>query len=389
MPLWRLNGLISMAFSEECLKIMRISIIALNRMVEEQSKASETYRQKVALSGRPLLSDGRSMLDDDLLSKLHSFGFAIDRSCLLEMIPRFASGQDMSEALIRDQEIDLPGTQEDWVWIAVTCLWERWCPCIPNMEMVDDKMQAGYSKLNAGNRHAACQLWTEAWHDILKIISRHEIPSLDAFNEQFAGTQCLFNWVQDFESELGDAGIDEVHFFHERISLCKTMIDRFSTGTFSEIDFKTALAQSHFKIGEHDKCDLIFQQCLDKNPQWGWGWIGWSDVYFSLATPENQDATKAEMILKRGLAVADVSDRRSILERLTELYDETDRPDNAADIRRQMEQQQKRKSKALVASPGKLQNGNYKAGRNDSCPCGSGKKFKKCCISRGGVNGNH
>jgi SEC-C motif len=25
---------------------------------------------------------------------------------------------------------------------------------------------------------------------------------------------------------------------------------------------------------------------------------------------------------------------------------------------------------------------NVKIGRNDSCPCGSGKKYKKCCLSR-------
>lgn len=24
-----------------------------------------------------------------------------------------------------------------------------------------------------------------------------------------------------------------------------------------------------------------------------------------------------------------------------------------------------------------------KIGRNDSCPCGSGKKFKKCCLGKG------
>jgi len=24
----------------------------------------------------------------------------------------------------------------------------------------------------------------------------------------------------------------------------------------------------------------------------------------------------------------------------------------------------------------------YKANRNDPCPCGSGKKFKKCCIDK-------
>lgn len=27
----------------------------------------------------------------------------------------------------------------------------------------------------------------------------------------------------------------------------------------------------------------------------------------------------------------------------------------------------------------------FKVGRNDSCPCGSGRKFKKCCIGKEGV----
>ena len=25
----------------------------------------------------------------------------------------------------------------------------------------------------------------------------------------------------------------------------------------------------------------------------------------------------------------------------------------------------------------------YNIGRNDECPCGSGKKYKKCCLSTG------
>lgn len=28
-----------------------------------------------------------------------------------------------------------------------------------------------------------------------------------------------------------------------------------------------------------------------------------------------------------------------------------------------------------------------KIGRNDLCPCGSGKKYKKCCMEKGGENG--
>lgn len=271
--------------------------MSINRMVEDQVAVNETYRRQIVKSGRPLLSDGRSMSDDDLLSKLHSLGFGMNRSRLLEMIPRSASAQAMSEALFLEHKTNIPGTMEDWVWIALTCLWERWYPDEPNMELVDDKMQAGYVKLNAENRECACQLWIETWHGILKIMARHNIPTLDAFDEWFGGTQSVFNWVQEFEMELGNAGIDNVHFFHERIALCSTMIDRFSNGTFSEIDFRSALADSYFKIGEQHTCDQIFQQWLDEKPQSGCDWIGWSDVYFFFASPEKRDVVRAEMIL--------------------------------------------------------------------------------------------
>ena len=32
-----------------------------------------------------------------------------------------------------------------------------------------------------------------------------------------------------------------------------------------------------------------------------------------------------------------------------------------------------------IATPGTVRNAGPKAGRNDPCPCGSGKKYKKCC----------
>ena len=67
------------------------------------------------------------MSDDDLLSKLHSLQFDIDRIRLLKMIPRFASAQDLSEVLFLENTSDIPMLMEDWVWIALTCLWERWC----------------------------------------------------------------------------------------------------------------------------------------------------------------------------------------------------------------------------------------------------------------------
>ena len=51
--------------------------------------------------------------------------------------------------------------------------------------------------------------------------------------------------------------------------------------------------------------------------------------------------------------------------------------DHYAWVRRHsiIEQTQHRK-----ASPG---NNNIAAGRNQLCPCGSGKKYKKCCMTKG------
>jgi len=36
--------------------------------------------------------------------------------------------------------------------------------------------------------------------------------------------------------------------------------------------------------------------------------------------------------------------------------------------------------KEMQISPTKKQMKTRKVGRNDPCPCGSGKKFKKCCL---------
>jgi uncharacterized protein len=42
------------------------------------------------------------------------------------------------------------------------------------------------------------------------------------------------------------------------------------------------------------------------------------------------------------------------------------------------------RAEANRAHAGRLENPFKGVGRNDPCPCGSGKKFKKCCLSRSG-----
>jgi uncharacterized protein YecA (UPF0149 family) len=40
-----------------------------------------------------------------------------------------------------------------------------------------------------------------------------------------------------------------------------------------------------------------------------------------------------------------------------------------------------RKQRKLPSNIATVVRGGEKVGRNDSCPCGSGKKFKKCCMT--------
>jgi hypothetical protein len=133
------------------------------------------------------------MLGEELLAKLQQFGFDAQRQGLVDGFANFISAEDMSHDMLDRAGADNSDMQVDWVWIATTCLWERWRPNLPNMEMVDDKMQAGYAAQKTGDSLQACRLWLEAWRAILDMIDRAGFGSLDEFDERFGGTQSVFN----------------------------------------------------------------------------------------------------------------------------------------------------------------------------------------------------
>jgi hypothetical protein len=365
---------------------------------------------------RPLLSHGRKRSDDELLAKLHELGFDVQRQGFVEDCRSFVSAQDMSEAMIAGADADIPAAKVDWMWIATTCLWERWQPDLPNMEMVDDKMQAGYAALAADGSVAACRLWLETWRGILDIVDRASMDSLDEFDDRFGGTQSVFNWVQDLETELHNAGLEQPQFFHERIALCAMILDRFSQGLLPIDGFKAALAQSHFELGDRQTGDRLFHAWLEELPDWGSGWVAWSDSHWLFAKADHKDAARAEQILLKGLASPDVDDMAFLLDRLLILYEETGKDEDAERVRQQIEQMQKTTTAGRFSSDsiqvrqkhdfdqaglpledlprlapaslpgdrtdGDPSEGKHKVGRNDPCPCGSGKKYKKCCARK-------
>ena len=87
--------------------------------------------------------------------------------------------------------------------------------------------------------------------------------------------------------------------------------------------------------------------------------------------------------MRRGYRVPGVRDRVFIAERLQEVCEDGGRSEEARQFGAQAERLRREPLRPAVrpAPPPARIPRMVKVGRNATCPCGSGKKFKKCCCS--------
>jgi hypothetical protein len=390
-----------------------ISWVAMDRIVEKQRAADAAYRKQAA--GKVLRSDARLLTDGDLLAKLRSFGIDLDRPSLERLCSQALSAEEIAQPLLDQRTFHGKREQmeSDWIWICLSALWQRWFPDQPCFELLDDKMQAGYDLRASGRAPAVCRTWLDAWRDVLRIFDKSGMQSIQELDERFGGTQSLFNWIQDLEDELWNAGLEDRQFLTARIAVCQEGLRRFrADDELLTENRRRALAESCYELGETGKPEALYRDWLKVDPRWGWGWIGWSDCYRFTRT-ELRDWGRSEQLLREGLAVAEVRDRADLIDRLADLCQEQGRVEEAKEFRRQAKRSAAAMETAQSVSRvgtvlrqttkinfggeglplGELSNvtaelrgtsspaiaGKPTVGRNDPCPCGSGKKFKKCC----------
>jgi tetratricopeptide (TPR) repeat protein len=382
-----------------------ISWVAMDRIVERKRAADAAYRKQAA--GKVLRSDAKRLTDGELLAKLSSFGIELERLC-----DQALSAEEIAQPLLDQRTFHGRHEQmeSDWIWICLSALWQRWFPDKPSFEALDDKMQAGY-ELRESGAVAVCRVWLEAWSDVLRILDKAGMQSIQEFDDRFGGSQSLFNWIQDLEGELWNAGLEDRQFLAARIALCEEGLRRFRTDDdLMTENRRRALAESYYELGGTDKAEALYRGWLHLDPRWGWGWIGWSDCYRFTRT-ERRDWNRCEQILREGLSIADVRDRADIADRLADACEEQGRGEEATEYRRQaapnadtVEVSQsissvgkvlRQKTQVNIGGAGlplsEMSNLaatlrgttapiiRQKVGRNEQCPCGSGKKFKKCC----------
>ncbi|MBC7249773.1 MAG: zinc chelation protein SecC [Anaerolineae bacterium] len=272
----------------------------------------------------------------EIFAHLNRLGIAVSPEDYRMAAQRYDSAERLADEWYAQYALRPQGRYDkDFVWMAAIVLWKRLIPDRVCFEQIDEAMQKGYDLLERHRTTAACDIWWQVW-EWLKEKVTPERNTLEALDEDFRGTQSVFNWSQDFEMELGNAGIDDPEYYWRRIQYCQEFLE-----IFFDIDwqmrgnFLRAEAESYWQLGEIETAETKFEALIAANPDWAWGYIDWSDLYWLFRdSPKNYDW--AEQILQRALDRPGLEDREDVLDRLKELRAER------AQARGQKKKQRKR-----------------------------------------------
>lgn len=241
----------------------------------------------------------------------------------------------------------------------------------------DEKIASGYQYFSSDETVKACDVLLDAWEDIKAIMAEDQVRDLSELEEKYQWTGFLFNYVQDLEEQLRNAGIENEQYFLKRIRYCEELLQ--VCGNKDELlieNTRRAIAESYYALGNEQEYDRLYRKWLTSDPTWGWGYIGWSDCYHYGTKKIAANYVKAEEIISRALEEKDVKDRADVVDRAIEIYDVLGKKQKVAELKKELvELRRTTRSKAAVNVPVNV----IKIGRNDPCPCGSGKKYKKCC----------
>jgi tetratricopeptide (TPR) repeat protein len=373
----------------------------------------------------PTRSDAAKLSDEQLLQKLQELGLEVDRAELERLCEGALSVEEVVWPLLDRWGAGTGEGQphEDWIWLCLLELWRRWWPERVCVEFLDDKIQAGYDALERRETASVAAIWLDAWSDIERLCDLAGIDSIREFDDRFSMYQSLFNWSGDLEDALWNAGREDSKFLRARIAVCEEALRRFPDEHELMVENRRrAVAESYFELGETEKAEALFEQWLAADPRWGWGWIGWADLHF-FTDNRPKDYSRAGELLSRGYATPGVRSREDIADRLVLLYRETGRDEEAEALTAETKRISNSNAgvsvrrtirlddagdRAVVrdtatatfegegfpvgrmseivdaldaAMPSTRTRRATKIGRNAPCPCGSGRKYKKCCGS--------
>ncbi|MDP2916697.1 MAG: tetratricopeptide repeat protein [Dehalococcoidia bacterium] len=305
------------------------------------------------------------MTTEAIVDKLKELVPAFDLNSFVAKTKKYLSCEDLSEEEYYPQAI-FSDTDEDFIWMACEELWKRLIPDRPAVEYVAEQLDNIVEEIiKAGEKRR----WKEVFRrnrEALDLICRHTMEETPAgrrlhrdFYEKLRQTT-----FYDFDSLFDDLIRNLMgHEEYERvIDIAGTFGD--ALGDDSLLDYK---AESLFALGKKDEAERLYQEIIGRNPDNPWCLLHAGDCY---VTYGEKDFARARSYYLGALSIAEKhrkqpdgkDELRAVYQRLIDLAHDTG-DYNGAD----------RYQRLLSSIEAK------KVGRNDPCPCGSGKKYKKCC----------
>ncbi len=341
-------------------------------IVETRMRADPEYARQVRASGHWTTERVKAMSAGQIIDRLRSIGVPFDAKEFEADLTRLGSAERVSDHWWRRHPVKADGLDQDFPFLAALELHARLLPQIVTSETLDDWMQEGY-KLLKGDRVAdACDVWLKVWDHIRDRVGEgdHAVEDADAL---VRGHQSVFNWCQDLDGELESAGWDDAKYYEARLRYAQEFLRIFTRQEDLLPHFHRTEAETLFRLDRVEEGDACFRRLVARYPDSVWGYVGWGDQY-GMPCFGSKNRERAERIYKDGLARPGIEQADVLRDRLVALQRDWGRPAEAAPSAAKPRQQ-------TAQIPATHPDRATKTGRNDPCPCGSGRKYKKCCGS--------
>ncbi len=250
-------------------------------------------------------------------------------------------------------------------------------------ERIDELVHEGYDLREAREVAAACDRWLEAW-EIAKQLARPGMRTAAALDQALGPHHRISDWALELSLELWSAGVDDPVYHEHRVRLTSEFLALFPDSEPNLVlNLMRAQGESLWALGRRAEAQAVYAALVERLPEEGWAYIGWSDEYYCQDLERPKEYDKAEAILRRALERPGLRDRADVLDRLEDLSRERGGPvkPTAVSAQRRGEGQGELPSRS-TASPQAEATARIaplvRPSRNEPCWCGSGKKYKHC-----------
>jgi tetratricopeptide (TPR) repeat protein len=263
---------------------------------------------------------------------------------------------------------------------------------------IADLIVSGFEKLDATQRTGkgkydackGCDEWLSAWEGLKLYMAEMNIGDIWELEKkqirEFRNYNIHISFVlQLLTDELHNAGVENKIYFEKRIKYCNDFLKYLGDDRLTTENTRISIADSYFELGDEAECDRLYGEWLEADPQWGDGYVGWASNY-AQEFKERKNMEKAVGIYEKALGVDGIRGRENVIEGALSCYEEIGNNDKIDELSNELSQLQAKELSQLQANPlkpsahsGRMPASSRKIGRNEPCPCGSGKKYKKCC----------